>query len=433
MVVCWFYTTFARKFEYMKKFVFALSIITLFVACHKDDDPKEYEVRADRTVLIYISGECALWDYVDEDLEQIKTGSQSIGNNNLLVYVDRSLTQEIPWLARVNKGQFVDSVSITDIAKAMDFTPAKTSVTDDPYSSEAQVMEGVLRYAFKKYPSKNNDYGLVLWGHGSGWMIKDSVAYNAMARKKAYGIDNGRNENSDIGKWLNIPSMAKLLSKLPHLTFIFGDCCHTMCMEVAYELRHVTDYLIGTPAEIPGEGAPYQTVVPAMFERTTFWKSIVDRYEEQHAGGFDLPLSVIQTSEMENMATATKAVLKSIAPKFGEGYPDMSELIHYYYDTSNHQEFYDANDFILKYAETDDYNSWKQALDKAVIYKKMATRWMINRYSWSKYYGDYFTVTEAKYGGVSMFVPTYIQQMTENKYIQKMGWYYAAGYSEIGW
>lgn len=419
----------------MKKLLIAICAVAMLAACHKDDT-EENEVKADRTVLVYISGECSLWDFIDDDLKEMKAGSQSIGDNNLLVYVDNATTGEIPWLARINKGQITDSVSFTEIAKVMNLDPAESLVKGDPYSSEAQVMEGVLRYAFQKFPSKNNDYGLVLWGHGSGWLIKDSIPYTAMARQKAYGIDNGRNDkgySADNGKWLNIPSMAKLLSKLPHLSFIFCDCCNMMCLEVAYELRNVTDYLIGTPAEIPGVGAPYNTVVPAMFEKTTFWKSIVDYYFKQRAGGFDVPLSVIQTNGMENLANATKTVLKNSASKIGEGYPNTSGLIYYYYDSSSHQVFFDANDFILKYADTNEYNSWKQVLDKTVIYKKMATSWMINKNSWPNYYGNYFTVTEEKYGGVSMFVPTYIQQTTDNKDIQQMQWYKAAGYNEIGW
>ena len=420
----------------MKKLLYAICAVAMLAACHKDDT-EENEVKADRTVLVYISGECSLWDFIDDDLKEMKAGSQSIGDNNLLVYVDNATTGEIPWLARINKGQITDSVSFTEIAKVMNLDPAESLVKGDPYSSEAQVMEGVLRYAFQKFPSRNNDYGLVLWGHGSGWLIKDSISYTAMARQKAYGIDNGRNDkqygSADNGKWLNIPSMAKLLSKLPHLSFIFCDCCNMMCLEVAYELRNVTDYLIGTPAEIPGVGAPYNTVVPAMFEKTTFWKSIVDYYFKQRAGGFDVPLSVIQTNGMENLANATKTVLKNSASKIGEGYPNTSGLIYYYYDSSSHQVFFDANDFILKYADTNEYNSWKQVLDKTVIYKKMATSWMINKNSWPNYYGNYFTVTEEKYGGVSMFVPTYIQQTTDNKYIQQMQWYKAAGYNEIGW
>ena len=414
----------------MKKILFAIIALAALAGCNKDHDEP---VMADRTVLLYISGECSLWDYVEDDLKQIQAGSQTIGNNNLLVYVDRGGTREIPWLARVKDGLFVDSVSIKEIGREMNLTPAKTSVEDDPYASDGQVMEGVIRYAFRKYPSINNDYALGLWGHGTGWLIKDSLAYTAMGRQKAYGIDNGRDAKDDNGKWLNIPTMAKLLSKLPPLTFIFFDCCNMMCLETAYELRHVTDYLIGSPAEIPGEGAPYHTVVPAMFERTTFWKSIVDRYFAQRASGYDVPLSVVKTSEMDSLAIATRDVLKAIAPKFRGDYPDMSGLIHYYYDYSYEQEFYDANDFILNYAEPDEYNSWKQVFDKAVIYKKMATRWMIDKKQWPKYYGNDFTVTEEKYGGVSMFVPQYLQQTTDDKYIRQMGWYYAAGYNEIGW
>ena len=168
----------------MKKLLIAICAVAMLAACHKDDT-EENEVKADRTVLVYISGECSLWDFIDDDLKEMKAGSLSIGDNNLLVYVDNATTGEIPWLARINKGQITDSVSFTEIAKVMNLDPAESLVKGDPYSSEAQVMEGVLRYAFQKFPSRNNDYGLVLWGHGSGWLIKDSISYTAMARLQA--------------------------------------------------------------------------------------------------------------------------------------------------------------------------------------------------------------------------------------------------------
>ena len=131
---------------------------------------------------------------------------------------------------------------------------------------------------------------------------------------------------------------------------------------------------------------------------------------------------------MENMASATKTVLKAIKPNIGDGAPNMTDLIHYYYD----YKYYDDNDFILKYATTDDYNAWKKALDKAVIYKKMATMWMTNK-SWSGYYYG-FNVTEEKYSGVSMHVPqSWTNQDKYSREIKQLQWYYAAGYNEIGW
>lgn len=407
----------------MRKFLIGIIAMTAVTACNKDNE--ETKTPLERTVLIYMAAENNLtkWNnnsyyYADDDLKQIKEGAKIIGNNCLAVYVDKAESTP-PYMLYYRNGELTDSIPM-----------------EETYTSDPATLEQVAGRAFRDNAASS--YGLVLWGHGTGWNIKsDSVSYTSMARKKAYGGDTGNNTYNTTGKyWMNLPSMAKALSHAPHLDFIFCDCCHMACIENAYELRNVTDYLIGSAAEIPGEGAPYQTVVPAMMEKSTFWRSIVDRYYEQRSEGLDVPLAVVKTSEVATLASATKNVLQSFADKFGGEYPDMSGLIHYYNDKSHGNMYYDMNDFILKFASSDNYAAWKQAFDRAVVYKKMATRWMTNRvyYSsdWNIYYGD-FTVTEQKFGGVTMFVPQWRFQNTENTTISQMGWYYAAGYEAIGW
>lgn len=411
----------------MKKLLFAIVAMATLISCHKDKE--EEQELAGRTVLIYMSAENNLgFDryskdrFANDDIQEMKQGMKTIGNNHLVLYVDKpndsdpAFNDPKPYMLHFHKGELKDSISM-----------------DESLTADASVFETVIRKAFTTWPAKS--YALGLWGHATGWLINnDSIKYNA--RKKAYGGDTGDNSSDGAGKyWMNIPSMAKALSRLPHLDYIFADCCNMMCLEVGYELRHVTDYLIGSPAEIPGCGAPYNTVIPAMFETNTFYTSIVEKYYAQRAGGFDVPLSVIKSSEMENVANATKRVLETIKSQFTEAYPDMKNIIHYYnpqwsFD-ANYNEFYDANDFILRYASENDYRAWKQALDKAVIYKKIANRWMTNR-SWNSHYTD-FTITEEKYGGVSMYVPQWAFQTDYNIRIQQMGWYYAAGYNIIGW
>ena len=68
----------------------------------------------------------------------------------------------------------------------------------------------------------------------------------------------------------------------------------------------------------------------------------------------------------------------------------------------------------------------------------MSTFWHANYlesdYTEKSFYD--FTVTEEAYGGVSMFFPLekYNNGITNfNKDIKKMGWYYAVGWSELGW
>jgi hypothetical protein len=196
-----------------------------------------------------------------------------------------------------------------------------------------------------------------------------------------------------------------------------------MCDECAYELKDVCDYYIGSPAEIPGLGAPYDQIVPAMMEKETFYKSICDKYAQEYDDG--VPLAVVKSSEMAQLAEATKTILQSMKANDNlQQYPDLSDLI-YYLD----RNLYDANHFMMAYATEAEYYSWKQAFDKAVVYKKFAKDW--DTMSHVSFFD--FDMTEENYGGVSMFIPQWKLQNTDNERIKKMGWYYAAGYSSVGW
>lgn len=416
----------------MKKLLIFVCCLTALAACHHHDEDDEVKV-VDRTVLVYMSGENNLTgassnlDYIGPDLMEMRQGTRNMPeNNHLVVYVDAADSKTKPYLLEISDGVTTDSLAMEQ---------------DLPTSDPATLLS-VMRMAMEKFPA--NEYALVLWGHASGWLIEsDSIASSVWSTplqapnrpRRAYGLDTGNNTTGNTGTWMNIPSMARALSMLPKLKFIFADCCHFQCAETAYELRNVADYIIASPAEIPGEGAPYRTVVPALFEKDTFWQSIVDKYYAQvlydnNGNELYVPLSVVKTSEMQNLAEATHTILAATVPQQEESYPNMNGLIHYYYNTYSHR-FYDVNDFMLSFATPDNYATWKQAFDRAVIYKKMATRWMTN-VSWGFYYAD-FTVTEAKYGGMSMFVPQWYYQASINEDIKKMGWYYAAGYADVNW
>ena len=388
-------------------------------ACrHDDDDTQPAPPQAERTVIVYMSGENSLTENINSDLNEMKEGSRLIGDNALVVYVDKSSKKELPWMARIRDGQVIDSVSISDMG---------ISDTNE-LASDPHVFEDVLQYAVRHYPA-SRDYGLVLWGHSTGWLVKDSVPYT-----RAYGVDNGRNDvSSNDGKWLNLPTMARVLGKLPHLKFIFADCCNFMCLESLYELRNVTDYIIGSPAEIPAAGAPYNTVVPALFQNSDdFYTAVVDRYYEQKIKNLDQPLSVIRTAAMDDFRLATHRVLLAINDSLKGEYADLEGLIYYYFNDSRffyHSEsciFYDAGDFIRRYAPDDMYNQWKDVLDRAVILRRMSTQWNTDK-KWSTFYGDNFIVTEERYHGVSMFVPQspFAGNYTHyNEDIKKFAWFF---------
>ena len=388
--------------------------LTLLTACSKDDNDKTPQTR---TVLIYMSAENSLSSESDLDLEEVKEGSLQLSDDDfLLVYYDRAKKDELPWLARIVRGQLIDSVSIADM-----------QISDkDEYASNPHVMEKVLSYAFSHYPATVG-YGLTLWGHANGWMKMDSLAYS-----RAYGIDNGTNSSyTDSGYWLNMPTLKKILEKQPHLEFILADCCNFMCLESIYELRNVTDYVVGSPAEIPDKGAPYDMVVPEMFKRQNAARGIMEKYAEGYKDY--LPLAVVKTSEVDALAEATRNVLSTIYGRLqeqGTEYPDTKGLIHYYneYQWGFYQHyniFYDAGDFVKRYATDAEYRQWKEVLDRTVIDKVFAERWLVNK-SWNTYYTD-FEMTEERYHGVSMFVPQNPEKGNYDSYnedIKKLGWWW---------
>ena len=371
---------------------------------------------AERTVLVYLAGKNNLSQSLQTNLEQMKAGSRLIGNNTLLVFVRRDMQGEKPWLARVNNGELTDSVSLDD----MGFGKSNMQACNP------ELMEQVMRYAFSHYPA--NEYGLVLGGHSTGWLIDEEPG-----QTRAFGVDNGDGYtySRKNKRWMNVPTMARVLERVPHLKFIFADCCNFMCLETMYELRNVTDYIIGSPAEIPAEGAPYEQIIPALFEKNSFCSSVIDIYYRTQNG--ELPLSAVKTSAIDQLASATRYALDMVQAKIGNGYADTQGLIHYGYSGSSiqfHQEynlFYDAGDFFRSQLSESDYLQWKQALDKTVIEKRFAKQWRTCM-TWRYIYSD-FEMTEEKYHGVSMYIPQDanteygIYYAQNNEDIKQLKWY----------
>lgn len=420
----------------MKKLLAIITMAVALTACHSSDNDEPTEkAHPQRTVIIYMAAENNLSIHAWNNLLLMKEGSRQLNDNQcLLVYVDRSHETELPYLARLSQGQVTDSVSLADMNIS----------SKDEYASDPHVFEDVLRYAVSRYPA-SQDCGLVLWGHSSGWMMEDSLLYT-----RGYGFDNGHNDlQTATGYWLNIPTMNKILKKIPaKWSFIMGDCCHFACLENVYELRHTADYIIGSAAEIPGKGAPYDKIIADFFLPTeTACKNIIDKYYSHvYATSFmqkAQPLVAIKTSEMDQLATTTRYALQAVKDSLDRShadYPDMKGIIHYLY-ADNHallphnpayNIFYDAGDFIRHYTPSDVYTSWKLSLERAIVYRRMATEWN-TQMAWDTFYND-FKITDENYHGVSMFVP---QDPTAGNYakynqdIKKMSWYEAVGLDSL--
>ena len=386
----------------------AICCMLMFCACH--DEKEQWPRETGRAVLVYMAADNNLDNEVRNDLSEMIEGSKMLGDEaKLIALVDRR--RERPYILEIANGD----------------TIRRETFDEELSTSSAETLRTAMRWLTDHYQAKS--YGLVLWGHADGWIIYDEQPKQE-ARRRGYGIDYTAGST-----WMNITDMARVLGDFPRLTFIFADCCAFMSVESMYELRGVADYIIGSPAEIPAEGAPYQTVVPQLFnEDERFYERIADAYFAQVT--YDKcrePLSVVKTSEMERLAAATREVLASFVPTLPDSrYPDVGGLIYYYKHT-----LYDMNDVIMAHAAPDNYTTWREALDAAVVYKTFTDHWRARFVAFMDFY-----VTEQRYGGLNMYVPqdaSYLPMkyvdtaLRQDATIHLMQWYQAAGYRELGW
>lgn len=415
----------------MKQILFFMCCAVLIIACKKDEE-KKIPTNAQRTVMVYMSGDNSLSPVVSEDIQEMLQGASGIPLNcNLVAFIDRSISSEKPFIARITKEAKLDTLY---------------KYNDDFYASDPEKLSEVLKQITQLCPAK--EYGLVLWGHASGWVVESDT----IAQKRAYGIDNN--------KWMNITQMAKALkglkdqNVLPKLSFIFADCCNMLCAENGYELRDVTDYLIGSPAEIPGYGAPYQLVVPHLFNSgSALYKGIIDTYYDYYADyshlnyseksswpymedGYSVPLAVIDTKYIGELAYRTHDMLERATggyPQYPNS-PDLTSIAFYWY--GDVPMMYDMRAVMERLLSEADFKLWEETYQLAVPYYRMSMKWMTIWGSLARTFDTFDS--NLKYGCISMFIPqqnSYYSygNMAYNKTSINFGWNQVMDWKRFGW
>lgn len=418
----------------MKKYVLLLVSSLLLVACSGDDDNEPAPKPADtRTILVYMAAENSLDAYAEYDIAEMKEGSKTLSDDDrLIIYYDNASTDK-PYLARVKDGLLIDKVEMEE------------SIAADP-----ALLEKTLRTVREKYPATS--YGLVLWGHASGWLISnDTLQYN---QTRGYGYT----KNNQNIYWMNIPSMARAITNAmgnDRLRFVFADCCNMGCVEVAYELRHVTDWFIASPAEIPEDGAPYNTILANLFDRSeTFYQGVIDtyfnstteailtnpyRYHNVKPGdlaGYSVPLTAFKSSELDNLAQSTARLLSTIPDKLTpEAAIDFTQAM-YYGVSSNYRYVYDMRFMLKRLSGGNGLSEWDADFRKAVPYSQFTPKWLT---AFSKLASDmdYFVNIPAEdCCSVGMFFPSTIYANTKPKWntaIQHMQWNNIIRWQQYGW
>ena len=364
----------------MKYLLTLIAGLLLFTSC-KDDKKDDNSSICQRTLICYVCGDNDLSYAAEENITSlILQGSKEIGKDNMIVVVvDNQKTN--PTLIHVRNGEYTKS------------EPYET----DFYMTDPEKMRQILTYIMNEY--KSNSYALLLWGHSTGWMMeRDTIAY---ANTRGYGPDNIGETGSGINKWINYTAMANVFSQLPaKFDVIIGDICLLQCVEIAYELRNYTNYIVGAPSEVPGYGLPYDSVIKYMFGSSEEdYKVLANAIYNNTKGSYQVPTSLVKTSALEDLRQATLSLVKS--GKLEAEHCNFNDVI-YYFRFEGCPIMYDMQNIMLNNLDSNSYTEWKKAFDNAVVYRAAGSQW--NTELIYPIFND-FTVSEENYGGLSMFVP----------------------------
>lgn len=397
--------------------MYTMSILLCMTSCHWFE--MEDETIYDRTVLVYMAADNNLSNIYSDTIpsfsqqditEMISAAGDIPSNSRLLIYIDDT---ELPRILSIEqqKGR-------RPIAKVLH------QYTSEHNSGDAETLRLALEWATDNCPAKS--YGLVLWSHGDAWLPAKSPAHRAVCW------------DSQSSTWMEIADIAHTLSAFPRMEFILFDACFMQSIEVAYELRNTTKYIIGSPAEIPAPGAPYKRIVSTMFSPSNSATHIAEEYYKEYSEGkviikgrepatYGVCLSVVDCDELEQLATTTQAMITKYANT--QSKLQLTGVQRYYLlNSSKRPGYYDMNGYMLRLlTDADDYNRWASALDKAIPYRITTPHWF------SDYTGTEYVTLES-YSGISCYVPRNTSNRSQlNEAFRSTSWYHAAGWSQIGW
>ncbi len=395
--------------------------VLLWASCEKEEEPgaSAAPVPAERTVLAYMLAENSLSYFAAEDIREMALGMEQVSGaaSNLLVYIDDYKT---PRLVKIRKDPVTGRV-VQDIVQE--------------YAEQNSIDEGVMyevfKTAFTTCPAKS--YGIILWSHGDGWLpyAPDS------RRQLSFGQDGGM-----AGPMMNISDLQTvfgrcmgLLAPAVRFDFILFDACFMQSVEVAYQLRNYTDYLVGSPVETPGPGAPYHKLMSlcfaADFDAVAMGRACYDYYAKEEnypiAGWYQpygVAMSVIQTGELEELARCTAALL----PGYASSLEDFDVSGVQCFDMrSGGAAYYDLCDFMKHLVTQPEYEAWHRQLLKAVPYAASTPQ------CYSAFTKNTFPVNA--YSGLSTYIPRNRAGSFAywNEFYRTYDWYTAAGWDLAGW
>lgn len=336
-------------------------LATVISSCNHDSDDPEPVTTADHTIFMYMPWAASLKTYIDDNVSDIKTAivnNGGLGNDKFVIFTYSNSTTAYLIEIKYENGKCVNDTLKKYSSPAITTSSGLTSIFNDV-----------------KTETPGKSYSMIIGCHSIGWVSKTAWSNfekgNTSAKQfgssqggrkfyltRSYGGDSNdyRAETSTL-----VDGIKGAGIKMQYILF---DDCYMANMESAYQMRDVTNYLIGSTCEIMAYGMPYLTVwkylvgTPDYNAVCTQFYKFYSTYEAPYG-----TLAVINCNEAENMAAVMKNINSQCAKC--DSTDDIQKL-----DGFTTTVYFDMGDYVkhLCNGNTSLYSSFETELAKLVPY-----------------------------------------------------------------
>ena len=324
----------------MKKLFLLLQLVMLvvFVSCSSEDpDPiPQPGAEVENTIFVYMpwSGvsdtDSGLYSYFLTNIKDIKSAivnQGGLGNKRLMIFISTKVNNTVAIYNNKLAGLKLNS---------------------------AEWITTLLKRVKQEAPAKH--YSMIVGCHGMGWIpAKPSTRINRSVASP-FGLNKNAGKAGPPTRWLggdayqtNISEFDKGIedSGIGKFQYILFDDCNMTGIEVAYELRDATHYIVGCPTEIMADGMPYNLLWGELSKVNPDYHRIcndfINFYSSYTYKGSLYPygtISVIDCSQVEGMVNLMKEVntSSSLSPFVESNLQSM--------DGYNPTKFYDMGDYV---------------------------------------------------------------------------------------
>lgn len=322
-------------------------------SCNISIDVWQRTALAERTMMFYYLG-MSLKSFYDANLATVEkcVESSSLGDTRVLAFIQSSQ----------NSGSLYEIFYDKGLGKIVR-DPIATYDLPQLYSE--QMLSEIFCDMTVRAPAK--EYGLFIGSHGKGWIPKNSASLGSSSTYSTFSAEHlesiwtpapgaimVRHIGDTTSTQLDTTEIAGALKSTGcHLSYIIFDACYMANVESAYDLKEVTDYILGSACEIIANGMPYGDILPIMASTSPLLdrlnnsaKAFVDYYKINRQGAYSSACSaVIDCRQLDALAEVTKRVngsLQRIDPNSVQSYDGINL-------TRNPTHiFFDMEDYVIK-------------------------------------------------------------------------------------